>query len=55
MAAVGALPETAFAGLQAGRQLRERHRRAEAEIQLGQALGFLRRVGATAYVREAED
>ena len=55
MAAIGGLPETAFARLQAGRQLRERYRRAEAEIQLEQALGFFRRVGATAYVREAED
>jgi tetratricopeptide (TPR) repeat protein len=55
MAAIGALPETAFARLQAGRQLREGHRRAEAEIQLEQALGFFRRVGASAYVHEAEE
>jgi DNA-binding SARP family transcriptional activator len=55
MAAIGALPETAFARLQAGRQLLDRHGRAEAEIHLEAALGFFRRVGATAYVREAED
>jgi tetratricopeptide (TPR) repeat protein len=54
-ATIGALPETAYARLQAGRQLRERHVRADAEIQLEQALSFFRRVGATAYVREAEE
>jgi DNA-binding SARP family transcriptional activator len=55
LAAIGALPETAYARLQAGRQQRERHLRAEAEIQLEQALSFFRRVGATAYVRQAEE
>jgi DNA-binding SARP family transcriptional activator/class 3 adenylate cyclase/tetratricopeptide (TPR) repeat protein len=54
LAAIGALPESAFARLEAGRQLCARHRAAEARIQLELALDFFRRVGATAYVREAE-
>ena len=55
MAEIGALPETAYARLQAGRQLRERGRDAAAVIQIEQALAFFRGVRATAYERAAED
>lgn len=55
MTAIGALPEMAYLRLRAGRQLRERGQGAESRIQLEQALAFFRRVGASAYMREAED
>jgi hypothetical protein len=44
----------AFYRLRAAEQLVVEGRRAEADDQLGPALGFYRSVGATRYVREGE-
>jgi class 3 adenylate cyclase/tetratricopeptide (TPR) repeat protein len=53
-AGIGALPEEAAARLRAAESLVREGRRAEADVELKQALAFWRSVGATAYVREAE-
>ena len=52
---IGCVPEEAFARLRAAEVLIEAGRRPEADAQLQQALSFYRSVGATAYIREAED
>jgi tetratricopeptide (TPR) repeat protein len=54
-AAIGALPEEAYARLQAAGVLVREGRRAEADAELRRALAFWRSVGATAYVREGEE
>jgi len=51
---IEAQPEAAFARLQAAKRLVAAGRRAEANAQLSQALGFYRQVGATGYLREGE-
>ena len=54
---VGAAPaqvKEAYARLRAAEALVREDRRAEADVELKQALAFWRSVGATAYVREAE-
>jgi class 3 adenylate cyclase len=51
---IEALPDGAFARLQAAKRLLAAGRRAEANLQLSQALAFYRQVGATGYVREGE-
>jgi hypothetical protein len=53
-AGIGALPDEASARLRAAEVLVREGRRAEADVELKQALAFWRSVGATAYVREAE-
>jgi class 3 adenylate cyclase/tetratricopeptide (TPR) repeat protein len=53
-AGIGALPDEASARLRAAEVLVRESRRAEADVELKQALAFWRSVGATAYVREAE-
>jgi tetratricopeptide (TPR) repeat protein len=50
---IGSLPDQATAHLQAARQLIQEYR-ADGEAQLQKALAFWQRVGATAYIREAE-
>ena len=54
LAGIGAKPDEAFARLRASADLRAEGRRDDADEQLELALGFYRRVGATAVVREAE-
>ena len=51
---IEALPEGAFARLQAAKRLVAAGRRAEANAQLSRALAFYRQVGATGYLRESE-
>ena len=51
---IGSKPYEALARLEAARQLVAEGRRAEADVQLEQALGFWRSVGASRYVREGE-
>jgi hypothetical protein len=51
---MGALLSAALARLRAAEQLVEAGRRAEADVQLLQALAFFRSVGATRYVRKGE-
>jgi class 3 adenylate cyclase/tetratricopeptide (TPR) repeat protein len=53
-ASLGALPEEAYSRLRAADALLSEGRRAEADVELQQALAFWRSVGATAYVREGE-
>jgi class 3 adenylate cyclase/tetratricopeptide (TPR) repeat protein len=53
-AGIGALPDEARARVRLAELLAAEGRRREADEQLGRALAFFRRVGATAYVREAE-
>jgi class 3 adenylate cyclase len=53
-AAIGSLPQEAFARLQAAQRLLADGRRTEASVQLHQALAFYRKVRASAYLREAE-
>jgi tetratricopeptide (TPR) repeat protein len=53
-AAIGALPEEAYARLRAAEGLVQKGRRAEADVELEKALAFWRAAGATAYVREGE-
>jgi class 3 adenylate cyclase/tetratricopeptide (TPR) repeat protein len=53
-ATIGARPEEAYARLRAAENLVKQGRRAEADVELEQALAFWRSVGATAYVREGE-
>jgi tetratricopeptide (TPR) repeat protein len=52
--AIGAAPHAALARLRAAGKLIDAGRRAEADVQLRQALVFWRSVGATRYVREGE-
>ncbi|HEX5468640.1 MAG TPA: adenylate/guanylate cyclase domain-containing protein [Gaiellaceae bacterium] len=54
LAEIGAVADEAFLRLRGAEALVERGRRAEADVQLQQALAFYRSVGAKAYVREAE-
>ncbi len=51
---MGAARSAAFARLRAAQELARTGRRAEADDQLRQALGFFRSVGATRFIREAE-
>jgi class 3 adenylate cyclase/tetratricopeptide (TPR) repeat protein len=51
---IGARPDEAHARLSAAKALAAAGRRAEADEQLAQALGFFRSVGAARYVREGE-
>jgi hypothetical protein len=51
---IGALPDEAYSRLRAARALVEQGRRGEADLQLERSLGFFRKAGATAYVREGE-
>jgi tetratricopeptide (TPR) repeat protein len=51
---IGCRTGEAYARLRAAKQLVEEGRRAEADVELNQALAFYREVGATAYVREGE-
>jgi class 3 adenylate cyclase/tetratricopeptide (TPR) repeat protein len=53
-ARIGSLPDEADARLRAAGALLAKRRRGEAETELDRALDFYRRVGAEAYVREAE-
>jgi hypothetical protein len=53
-AAIGSLPQEAYARLHAAEQLLADARRTEASVQLQQALAFYREVGARLYLREAE-
>jgi class 3 adenylate cyclase/tetratricopeptide (TPR) repeat protein len=53
-AEIGAGPEEAYARLRAAELLLRENRRAEADVELEQALAFWRAVDATAYVREGE-
>ena len=53
-AAIGSLPQEAFARLQAAQRLLADGRRTEASVQLHQALAFYRKVRASAYLCEAE-
>ncbi|MBA2361766.1 MAG: hypothetical protein H0V79_12695, partial [Actinobacteria bacterium] len=48
------VPDTAWVRLRAAEALVARGRRAEAEVQLAQALAFWRSVGATRYLGEAD-
>lgn len=52
--AMGAARSAALARLRAGQELTRTGRRAEADEQLRQALGFFRSVAATRFIREAE-
>ena len=54
LAGIGAKPDEALARLRASADLRAEGRAIDADEQLELALGFYRRVGATAFVREAE-
>jgi class 3 adenylate cyclase/tetratricopeptide (TPR) repeat protein len=54
LAAIGAIPDEAFARLRAAEGLVHAGRRSEADDQLQRALAFYRSVGATAYIREGE-
>jgi len=54
-AEIGALPEEAHVRLEAARAAYADGRRAQAEAHLDRALEFYRRVGATPYVRRAEE
>jgi tetratricopeptide (TPR) repeat protein len=54
-ASIGSLPNEAYARLRAGEKLLAEGHTENAEDQLGSALTFYRRVGATAYAREAEE
>jgi class 3 adenylate cyclase/tetratricopeptide (TPR) repeat protein len=54
LAEMGAIGDEAFVRLRAAEALVREGRRAEANVQLQQALAFYRSVGATAYAREAE-
>jgi tetratricopeptide (TPR) repeat protein len=54
-ARIGSAPNEAYTRLRAAEKLLDEGRRAEAEAQLERALAFYRGVGATAYVREAEE
>ena len=49
---IGALPDEAYARLQAGRQLIEQGRQPEGDAELEKSLLFWRRVDATAYIRD---
>jgi len=53
-AAIGALPEEAYARLRAAESFVEQGVRAEADAELRRSLTFWRSVGATAYIREGE-
>jgi len=53
-AKIGSLPDEAYARLRAGEALIEAGRREEGELELGRALAFFRRVGASAYAQQAE-
>jgi hypothetical protein len=53
-AAIGSLPDEAFARLRADQHLVAAGRRPEANVQLQQALAFYREVQATAYLREVK-
>jgi hypothetical protein len=53
-AEIGALPEEAYARLEAAGAALTAGRRSEAEDQLGRALDFFRRVAAASYCRHAE-
>jgi class 3 adenylate cyclase/tetratricopeptide (TPR) repeat protein len=53
-ARIGASPDEAFARLQAAAGATREDRKSESQAQLDRALAFFRRVGAEAYVREAE-
>jgi hypothetical protein len=53
-ARIGSLPDEADARLRAAAMLVSQARRREAEAELNLAFDFYRRVGAEAYVREAE-
>jgi class 3 adenylate cyclase/tetratricopeptide (TPR) repeat protein len=55
LAEIGALPEEAFVRLRAAEELAAAGRRPEADAHLQAALAFYRSVGATAYIREAEE
>ena len=52
---MGSLPDEALARLRAADKLVAAGRRVEADEQLGRALAFFRAVGATHYIREAEE
>jgi class 3 adenylate cyclase len=51
----GARPDEAEARLRAAERLRAEGRRADADVQIAEALSFYRSVGATKYVRDAEE
>jgi tetratricopeptide (TPR) repeat protein len=53
-AAIGSLPDEAFARLRAAEQLLAAGRRAEGTAQLDRARSFYREVGASGYLREAD-
>ena len=53
-AEIGSAPDEAFARLRAAQRSIEGGRRAEAQPQLDRALELYRRMGATAFIREAE-
>jgi class 3 adenylate cyclase/tetratricopeptide (TPR) repeat protein len=52
---IGAKPDEAHARLQASKKFAAEGRPTEAEAQLHQALSFYRSIGATRYIREAEE
>jgi tetratricopeptide (TPR) repeat protein len=52
---IGSLPDEAWARLRAGRALFNEGRRADATSELERSLAFWRSVGATRYVRQAEE
>ncbi len=52
---IEAIPDRAFALLQAGTQLMQQGHQVEGEVELAKSLAFWRRVGATAYVQEGEE
>jgi class 3 adenylate cyclase/tetratricopeptide (TPR) repeat protein len=54
-AQMGAATEEAYDRLRLAEALVQQHRQAEAEVELQRALGFYRSVGATRYLRQAED
>jgi tetratricopeptide (TPR) repeat protein len=54
-AEIGSRPDEAHARLRAGERLLAAGRRTEGTAQIERALGFYRRVGAGAYLREAEE
>ncbi|MBD0348354.1 MAG: AAA family ATPase [Thermoleophilia bacterium] len=52
---IGSRPDTAFAELRAARELTRTGRKSDADAYLGRALAFFASVGASGYVREAEE
>jgi tetratricopeptide (TPR) repeat protein len=54
-AAIGSLPDEAYAHLRAAEQQLSTGRAAEAKAQLQQALAFYRQVAATGYLRQADE